>query len=169
MTSAGRWRAAERSDLSAIVMIASRVHPAFPEHESVFQERLTLYPTGVRVLETEGEIGGYVISHPWRAGSVPALNSLLHAMPDDANTFYMHDLVVLPAMRGFGLARVIVENLASHALSEGFPTMSLVAVNESTRFWQRLGFAVASNQAVAEKLGSYGEAARLMVRRLSAR
>jgi hypothetical protein len=58
------------SDLHAIVLITAWVHPAFPEDESVFEERLTLYPAGVHVLEENSEIRGYIISHLWRSGSV---------------------------------------------------------------------------------------------------
>jgi hypothetical protein len=44
--------------------------------------------------------------------------------------------------------------------------MSLVAVNGSQGFWERHDFAVADAPDLTEKLASYEDTARLMVRRL---
>ena len=149
--------------------MADRLHPSFPEDPDVFTERLRLYPAGVRVLDCDGTACGYLISHPWRSGTVPALNTLLRHLPADADMYYLHDLALLPSTRGTGAARLIVEEMAEHARAKGYPVMGLVAVNGSVPFWRRCGFAVAEHAAMAETLASYEEAARLMIRDLGSR
>ncbi len=161
------WRAMAPSDLSAVSAVAAQVHPAFPEDPAVFAERLQLYPDGMRLLERRGEACGYLVSHPWRLGAVPALNALLHRLPAEADTFYLHDLALLPSARGTGAARAIVAQMEEHARGAGFTVMSLVAVNGSVPFWRGLGFAVEDSAALAEKLRSYGAEARAMVRKLA--
>lgn len=150
------------SDLPRVLDIAAAVHPAFPEDEAVFAERLRLYPQGCRVFERAGVITGYVVSHPWTDGTPPALNSLLEAMPAAPSTYYIHDLALMPATRGSGAAQVIVAALFDHARRSGFATVSLVAVNNSTGFWRKHGFAVVREPANPGKIESYGSDARLM-------
>lgn len=162
MTINAQWRAMAPADLAAVGQIATVVHPGFPEDDAIFAERLALHPAGCRLLAVAGEPAGYVISHPWRTGSLPALNALLGSLPGDADTYYIHDLALLPTARGTGAAGAIVLDLKRHALSLGFTGLSLVAVNNSAAFWRRQGFAETASGAVAGKLASYGDDARLM-------
>lgn len=159
------WRALTTLDLPAVETIAELVHPAFPEDTAIFAERQRLYPDGTRLLELGGAPSGYILSHPWRFGSLPALNALLGAVPDDADTYYLHDLALLPNARGTGAAAQIVGDMLRHARSEGFPSVSLVAVNGSLPFWYKHGFRTVDLPELAAKLGSYETAARYMVRR----
>lgn len=160
------WRLATPADLPAIGAIADQVHPSFPEDPAVFAERLQLYPAGVRLLELDGRPCGYLVSHPWQSGTIPALNSLIARIPPEAGTFYIHDLALLPIARGTGAARAIVEQLVRDAQAEGFATMTLMAVNGSTPFWERLGFQLERDPGMARKLASYGPDACLMIRPL---
>ena len=160
------WRALTTLDLPAVEAIAAAVHPDFPEDAMVLAERQLLYPAGTRLLELGGVPSGYVLTHPWRFRQLPALNSLLGAIPADADTYYLHDLALLPTARGTGAAGAVVTDIISYAHSEGFATMSLVAVNGSVPFWRRHGFVVAEAPELAHKLLSYEDAARFMVRPL---
>lgn len=162
MTANVLWRGMAAGDLASVGGIAAMVHPAFPEDDAVFAERLALHPVGCRLLVVAGEPAGYVISHPWRSGSLPALNALLGSLPGDADVYYIHDLALLPAARGTGAGAAAVHDLKRHALSLGFTALSLVAVNNSAAFWTRQGFGETPSGAVAEKLASYGDDARLM-------
>jgi hypothetical protein len=94
------WRHMSEDDLASVFSIVDRVHPSYPEDEAVFVERLRLYPEGCLILDIDGDIAAYVISHPWYYGDPPSLNSLLGKLPEDATTYYLHDLVVLPEARG---------------------------------------------------------------------
>ena len=164
MNNALYWRALTTIDLPAVEAMAATVHPAFPEDGAIFAERLALYPAGARLLDLKGMPAGYILSHPWRFKALPALNTLLEATPEDADTYYLHDLALLPAARGTGAAATIVGDMLRHARAAGFGTVSLVAVNGSLPFWYKHGFRAVPAPDLAEKLASYEPMARLMAR-----
>lgn len=160
------WRAMTVSDLYAVSRIAAAVHPGFPEDDAVLDERRLLWPDGCRLLTQDGVAAGYVLSHPWVYPSCPPLNARLGGLPDTADTFYIHDLALLPIARGSGAAGAVVDQLRASARDAGFPRLSLVAVNNSGGFWRRQGFEAVDAPGLAAKLSSYGEDARLMVQHL---
>ena len=161
------WRALTTLDLPSVEAIAAVVHPDFPEDIAVFAERLLLYPDGARLLELGGVPSGYIISHPWQFGQLPALNARLGAIPADASTYYLHDLALLNKARGTGAAAMIVGDIIDHARAQGFASLSLVAVNDSQPFWHKHGFRVVKAPELAEKLASYEPAARFMSKPLA--
>lgn len=160
------WRAMTTYDLPAVQGIADTVHVDFFEAPEVLAERLRLYQNGCYLLEVTEKPAGYVLSHPWTYGTLPPLNTVLGRLPAEPDTYYLHDLCLLPVARRIGAASKMVEALTKHAGVEGYPTMTLVAVNDSIPFWQRHGFEVTEIEALYGKLLSYEEAARYMVKRL---
>ena len=160
------WRALTGYDLPAVDKIAETVHPDFFETSDVLAERQRLYRNGCYLLELGERPAGYVLSHPWRYGSLPALNAPLGAIPEGADTYYIHDLALLPVARRVGAATRIVRALTKHADAEGYQTMTLVAVNGSIPFWEKHGFVVADVPELYGKLLSYDETARYMVKHL---
>ncbi|WP_337996886.1 GNAT family N-acetyltransferase [Oleispirillum naphthae] len=150
-------------DLAAVRQIAGTVHPDYPEDAAVFAERLALYPAGCRLFaDAEGRAAGYALTHPWRHGAPPKLDTLLGAIPADADTYYLHDIALLPWTRGRGAATGLLADLARLAREEGFARMSLVAVNASRPVWERRGFSV--DAETAADLASYGGEAWFMTR-----
>lgn len=156
------WRPLRQADLPAVIAIAAIVHPGLPEDRAVLAERQALAPEGALFLEIEAEPAGYVFSHPAKLGHPPALNSLLNTLPSDPDTFYIHDLALLPSARGRGAAAAVVERLIG--VARAYPTMSLVAVNGSAPFWSRFGFVAENRPALAPKLSTYGPHTQFMVR-----
>ena len=154
-----RWRAMRDDDLPTVNRIADRVHPNFPESDAIPVERLALYPAGCLALEINGDVMGYAVSHPWRAGSPPSLDSLLGRLLDAPDTYYVHDLALLPEARGTGAAAQAVALLIAQAGHEGLPGITLIAVNNSAGFWQRHGFSV-----IGPAPASYGPDAAVMMR-----
>jgi GNAT superfamily N-acetyltransferase len=153
-------------DLGAVESIAAAVHPLFHETTDVLAERQRLYPHGCYLLEIGERPAGYVLSHPWLAGTVTPLNARLGALPPQPDTYYLHDLALLPVARRIGAASRIVNALTKHAHVGGYGTMSLVAVNGSHGFWERHGFVIEDAPQLREKLLSYEPGARLMVKPL---
>jgi GNAT superfamily N-acetyltransferase len=153
-------------DLPAVEKIATVVHPAFHESSDVLAERQRLYHNGCYLFEIGEKPAGYVLSHPWREGAPPALNSMLGEIPADAATYYLHDLALLPVARRIGAASEILEALTKHATARKFATMSLIAVNGSRGFWEKHGFMVTELPELDGKLESYEASARLMVKQL---
>ena len=161
------WLPMAVADLAAVSRIAAAVHPGFPEDDAVLDERRTLWPDGCMVLMRPDGPAGYVLSHPWTFGSCPPLNALLGRLPAGADSFYIHDLALLPAARGTGAAGAAVDLLAAAARRAGLARMSLVAVNDSGGFWRRQGFEALDLPGLDAKLASYGGDARLMARDLA--
>lgn len=163
------WRPMTATDLSAVMRVAAVVHPAYPEDEAVFAERLRLAPAGCHVLQgADGMLCGYLVSHPWPAGEIPVLNTLLGAVPEASANWYIHDLALLPEGRGAGAAGRIVAEIVRRAGQARFRSLSLVAVNGSTSFWRRQGFAEVDEPALTHKLATYDDAACYMRRDLTA-
>lgn len=158
------WRAMIPADLDAVLAAAAIIHPGYPEDRAVFAERLALWPEGCRVLERAGALAGYAVTHPWRYGQPPKLDTLLGGLAADADTYYFHDIALLPDARGRGASRAVVADFAGMAERLGFASISLVAVNASRPIWEAQGFGVATD--AAPDLGSYGGEAWFMVRRL---
>ncbi|WP_264713715.1 GNAT family N-acetyltransferase [Limobrevibacterium gyesilva] len=150
-----------QDDLPDVARIADAVHPDHPEDISIFAERLRLHPAGCFVLDGAA---GYLVSHPWRALDPPALNHLLGALPAAPDTYYLHDIALLPRARGTGAAAAIVRAIIGHAAAAGLPGVSLIAVGASAPFWEAQGFIALDNPAMAAKLASYGTGSRYMVR-----
>jgi GNAT superfamily N-acetyltransferase len=155
-------------DLDEVVTIAGIGFPNHFEGRACFANRLQVYPKGCLVLaaDTAGPLLGYLIAYPWLADAAPALNTLIEGIPVGAKVMYLHDLAILPSARGAGHSRTVVESLAADARDAGWSQLALVAVNDSTAFWERHGFQVRDTPELRITLASYGSDARYMVRRL---
>ncbi|MBN2752372.1 MAG: GNAT family N-acetyltransferase [Rhodospirillaceae bacterium] len=152
-----------KDDLAAVEAIAAVVHPGYPEALEVFAERLSVYPAGCWVLlDAEGQVVGYALTHPWVYGQPPKLNILLGAIPAQADTYYLHDVALLPAARGRGAVRMVLKDVVAQADLAGQGNLSLVSVNESRPIWERCGFRLAGD--VTPDLSSYGGDACFMTR-----
>jgi GNAT superfamily N-acetyltransferase len=161
------WRLLTAYDLPAVQAIADAVHVDFYESAEVLAERQRLYHNGCYLLEIGEKPVGYLLSHPWTYATLPPLNTLLGQLPTNPDTYYIHDLCLLPVARRIGSAGKILGALVKHARAEGYETMTLVAVNGSVPFWEKHGFVVTDEHGLYAKLLSYEEGARYMVRTLS--
>jgi ribosomal protein S18 acetylase RimI-like enzyme len=150
------WRNLTSSDIEGLMRIADCVHPGLPESAQMFAERVKLYPEGCLALEEDGQICGYAISHPIRQHHPPALDSLLGEIAPDADQYYIHDVAILPRLRGRGLATECVDQLL--VVAKRYPTTSLVSVYGTESFWSRFGFMPGPvGEEFREKLRDYGE------------
>ena len=92
------------NDIDFVPRIAEQIHTDLPESDAVFAERPKLFPSGCLMLEGDDQKPcGYKISHPIRSNHPPALDTLLGEIPSDADQYYIHDVAILPAVRGKGL------------------------------------------------------------------
>jgi GNAT superfamily N-acetyltransferase len=152
----GAWRPMLPADIATVARIGDVVHADLPERDSVFAERLALFPAGCWMTD-----GGYAIAHPTKRGEPPALDTLLGVLPPDADTLHVHDVALLPAMQGRGLGGSALKTITGIAGRNGFFWLSLVAVHGTPPYWARFGFQDAPASAA---LASYGPDARYMVR-----
>ncbi len=161
------WRPMRPDDIEAVVNVARVSFPDHFEDQACFENRLALYPRGCFVLADDGPAKGYLIAYPWRDASAPPLNTVIEGLPAEPTLIYLHDLALHPEARGGGVTGAIVERLAEQATEDGWPAIALVAVNDAARFWSRHGFEPVEAEGMAEKLASYGDDARYMVRPLA--
>ncbi len=150
------------ADVPAVMRLADVVHPTFFEGASVFHDRLALFPEGQWVLPGPGlELAGYAVSYPARLGAPPTLDTVLGALPEDADSLYIHDVALHPAFRGRRLAEPVIARLLR--LAGGRPAM-LVSVYGTAPFWARFGFCERQGERIAAKLASFGAGAVFMTR-----
>ncbi|KAI4118413.1 MAG: hypothetical protein LQ345_001526 [Seirophora villosa] len=162
------WRSMSANDIESLVRVANKIHPDLPESDQVFAERVTLFPAGcLALVEDDGsgdELCGYVISHPIRRRQPPALDSLLGEIASDADQYYIHDLVILPEVRGRGLARQCMEKLL--AIAKRYNTTSIISVYGTATFWGRFGFMVEEiDEGLKMKVLDYGDDATYLERK----
>lgn len=158
------WRQMTESDLDGVIAAANEVHRDLPENDSVFRERLKLFPEGCLVLARGDQVCGYAFSHPIRNGQPPALSTELGEIPHDADQYYIHDLVVLPGSRGRGAAAQCIEKILT--IANRYPTCCLVSVYGTGPFWNRFGFVPEPvNGELEQKLLTFGADAAYLVRR----
>lgn len=158
------WRAMREADLPAVVAIADAVHGEFTEPLAVYAERLALYPDGCRVFERDGAVVGLLVTHPWHDGAVPKIGAMLGALPDPADSYYLHDIALLPAARGSGAGAQAVAFVVDQAARAGCRDIRLVAVHGADSYWATQGFAYVD----ADADGPYGPGSYLMRRDVAA-
>ena len=108
-----------------------------------------------------GELAAYLLGYPSRIGQITPLHGDFKpaAQPD---CLYLHDLAVSPHCQGQALG----PRLVRHAWAQAerlwnLQASTLVAVQGSLPFWQRLGYAEATPDELARPyLASYGAGAR---------
>lgn len=136
------WRPMTLEDIPHVYNISLILHSLYEDPE-IFQERMTLSP-GSYVL-IQDRIVGYLISHPYRKQTYPPLNTLIHAIPADPDTWYIHDLAILPEYRGKGMVRPILAEVKALAFSQNIHELSLVSIYGKEVFWTKMGFRFVSS------------------------
>ncbi|HWW55795.1 MAG TPA: GNAT family N-acetyltransferase [Sphingopyxis sp.] len=164
MSGAALWRPMRAEDLPAVVAISDVVHGDFTEPLATFADRLAHYPAGCAILERAGEPLGYLISHPWpREAGPPKLGAVLGPVAA-AESYYLHDIALLPAARGTGAGASATAFAAKQAEIEGCRDIRLVAIQGADSYWHAQGFAYVGG----EREGPYGPGSYLMQRGIGA-
>ena len=160
------WRELCPTDIESLARVAETVHIDLPERDEVFAERAKLFPEGCLGLveDMSNELCGYAISHPIKHRQPPALDSLLGGIATDADQYYIHDIAILPKLRGRGLAHECIKKL--FVIARRYPSTCLTSVYGTERFWSQFGFVpVQIDEALRKKLLEYGDDARYLERK----
>ncbi len=148
------------------------------ESEATLASRLALSPQTCWVAvdasdaepagPTDVGIAGYLFTHPWHLTAPPPLDTVLDALPDAPDCWYVHDMALAPRTRGAGVAGQLYAAALSAAQSLGLRASALVAVQQSQGFWARFGYQVTVDVSpqIAAKLAGYGDGAVFMTREL---
>lgn len=160
------------ADVDSLLHIQTLAYGAqLQESRAVFARRLTASHQCSLGVERPGEAGllAYAVAYWSAVGCITALDGDFAPPPPLATpALYLHDISVLPALAGQKVAHALVVRLMELARSRAVAHMALVAVQGSSQFWQRYGFAEQKITSPAEQqhLDSYGPGALYMTRRL---
>lgn len=161
------WQQMTADDLDGVAEVAMHTFPDHFEETERFAERLRFGPEYCAVLRSPGgAVCGYLLAYPSPSAKLTPLNQPIGSSGQEADAVYISDLAVLPEARGAGVTRAVVDRVVRLARKDGFKAVTLVAVNNSTGFWERHGFQVQERPDARETLASYGDDARFMVRHL---
>jgi len=156
-------------DLPQALALQARCYaPHLRDGPLAFQSRLVLGPDTCWAAWQGAELVGYLLAHPWRSMSPPAVDTVLEAIPGPGpQIHYIHDLSVASAARGTGLATRLVTCALESARAQGLAASELVAVQGARGFWERRGYALTEvTPELSRKLASYGTDARYLSRAL---
>ncbi|MBV8912616.1 MAG: GNAT family N-acetyltransferase [Acetobacteraceae bacterium] len=157
------WREARRSDLRVMEGIADVVHRGLRQRKVLFARKLALFPDGCFLLDIDGSVVGYAISHPWHVDKVPPADGPGRMLPADADCLFVYDVAILHRARGRAGTRLLLDCLAKVAQEQRLHAIALVANSHAVRLWENLGFrVVAADTRFTEGLASYGRGARYM-------
>jgi GNAT superfamily N-acetyltransferase len=114
--------------------------PELHESDESFLQLMRLYPEGAFGYFDEQGLCGYAFAAPSVAGTTLELRVPIERLPENADTFYIHDLAVADRCRGRGVGSLLATRLLDLARAKGFTRSELVSVQGSAPFWRRFGF-----------------------------
>lgn len=137
----------------------------FIEDEAVFARRIASASNCSVVLQHDDGVCAYLAAYRSRVGQVTPLHGDFAAPEQAPDTLYLHDMAVLPAFAGQGLARMLVDMLWRMARAQGLAHSALVSVQGSQPYWERKGYAihVLDDAQQRSSLATYGDGAVYML------
>lgn len=161
------------ADLPALLAVQRACYgDGLIESEAVYARRLAspAHRSLALVDGREGAAGrlvAYLAAYRSTLGQVTPLHGDFGGAPESTqDTLYLHDMAVLPAFHGLGLAQRLLAAAWQGARADGLRRAALVSVQGAQAYWARQGFAVQAlaHAAQRERLAGYGEGAVYMVR-----
>lgn len=158
-------RSITSADWSDILLIQEECYPQIePESLEVLQSKWLVSPQTCFVIESDTQVVGYCLAHPWVAGSPPSLEQTLIATTNP-DTLYLHDIALSSRIQGQGAGKLAFNTLVDYARELALPCISLVAVQGADSYWRRQGFIA---RPIEKSLEGYPQDACYMVLALSA-
>lgn len=158
-------RTATLDDTSEILRIqASCYQPEFLEAKQAFASKLQASPHTCWLMCMQQQVAAYLVSIPVDRHTFPAMDAPAFKLSPAPELLYWHDLAVHPDFRSGGIAA----QLANYALQQGrllgFKRVGLIAVQDSSTYWQKHGFCIADTAplGLTAKVASFGTDAVFM-------
>lgn len=155
--------------LPAVLQIQILCYPAsMQEDPEQIAARLRASPGQCWVAEDAAGVCGYLFGYLSRRGLVTPLNGAFKPDPQP-DCLYLHDLAVAPRANGRRVGQQLVSAALQQPRSTTLAWSALVSVQNSSAFWQRLGYrpAAPADPAQATHLASYPTAALYMEQALA--
>jgi N-acetylglutamate synthase-like GNAT family acetyltransferase len=139
--------------------------PEFHESSEAFLAKLRVFPSGCKIVDVAGESVAYLISHPWTYETPPKLNLETFTLPLWPDVFFIHSVTVKRAYQKRDIGSALAKAAIAIGKSHGFSRFTLISVQHSTSFWQKLAFKQVESlpQSVRQALDGYGSSATYMV------
>ena len=150
-------RLMQSTDLPAVIKLQDRCYAAeLFEPADVLINRFKNCAESCWVALYQDKLWGYLFTYPSMAGKVGALAEDFQPLTG-ADCLYLHDMAVSSDARGQGVARGLLEHAQQYATAHQLKMLALVAVQNSTSYWQQQGFAplVATTPEQQQQLDSY--------------
>jgi [ribosomal protein S18]-alanine N-acetyltransferase len=129
------FRNATVHDISGIMSIEySSFSDVICEEEKVFIERINTFPDGFRVMESDGEIIGYICSELWETVNVVSeeLFTLGHSIKEQHKLYgrevYISSMGLSPKYRSLGLGRTMFDEFIKHITAKLANIESIILV-----------------------------------------
>lgn len=138
----------------------------FLESRDVFAQRLgCTYHCSIGVVRMgESTLQAYLAAYWSNPGKITPLDGHFTEPADGEQVLYLHDMSVLPQLKGQGIARYLVQFQMEQARQRGLRQAALVSVQDSQAYWERQGFSVCpvidAQQSI--NLKTYGDGALYM-------
>lgn len=164
-------RAMHAADVATVIRIQAQAYiDDIQEADEVIRARFHQAPGASWVVERKGEVCGYLVGYRSCLGEVTPLGFRFCHKPE-ADTLYLHDLAICPSATGHGLGPRIVQHALAEARQQHLRHAALVAVQNSKRFWEKLGFRALEDLGPHQQahLRTYAGPAHYMARPLIAR
>ena len=156
-------------DLSDVMRIQSEAYvDEICESETVISSRFAKVPDRSWVVENEIGTCGYLMGYFSNVGTVTQWGAeFIHKA--DADYLYLHDLAISKAATGYRLGPLLVGHASLYARHHHLSGIALVSVQNSKRFWEKMGFRefVDLTLAQRENLASYAGPAFYMTQTFS--
>jgi N-acetylglutamate synthase-like GNAT family acetyltransferase len=153
-------RPATANDSCAYLRIGTDGYPPeFHESSSAFLAKLRAFPAGCKIVDVAAESVAFLISHPWTYENPPKLNWEAFTLPSSPDVFFIHSVTVMRAYQKHGIGSALAKAAIALGQSQGFSRLTLISVQRSTSFWEKLGFKRVETlpQSVRQALIGYGD------------
>jgi GNAT superfamily N-acetyltransferase len=144
-------RLMQSTDLPAVIKLQDRCYAAeLFEPADVLVSRFKNCAETCWVALYQDKLWGYLFCYPSVAGKVGALAEDFQPVAA-ADCLYLHDMAVSSDARGQGVAKALLQQAEQYAKARQFSCLALVAVQNSTSYWQQQGFAAFTHITVEQQ------------------
>ncbi len=159
-------RVIQENDWPTIVALQQQAYTSIePESEPVLRKKFVVSPTTCLVaVDSHENVLGCCLSHPWQPCAAPPLHEEIDH-PVTTTNLFIHDMAVFPQFWKKGVGTGLYEAVCKRASSQGFTTITLVAVQQAQTFWSKFGFSKNVNIPLDS---AYGTGAMFMELELNA-
>ncbi len=163
------FRMLQPDDLPALLQVQRACYgDNFIESAEVYARRLASPVNCSLVCERQGLVVAYLAAYRSLDGKITPLHGDFETPQGTPDTLYLHDMAVLPAHAGQGMAQALLELLCERGRAAGLRRTALVSVQGSQDYWARHGYRPQPLHDTDEcaRLAGYGAGAVYMVRSL---